>query len=99
VQCGVHGAPLGPQLLLDLQGMFRVGNVELQDLRLIGQFPGGAFGESQTATGTGEHNFGPLFLCHLCHAEGQRRISQHAGDQDPFTIENSHRDATVACGR
>ena len=44
----------------------------------------------QRPAGAGEHDLGPLLLGQLGHAEGERGVGEHAGDEDALAVEESH---------
>ena len=61
-----------------------------------GQLPGRATGQGQASTGAGEHDLGSLGLGRAGDGERQGRVGQHAGHQNPFTLEQSHQRARLS---
>ena len=54
------------------------------------QFAGGPLGEGEGTPCTGEDDLGPLLLGEPGHGEGQRRVREHARDEEPLSVEESH---------
>lgn len=70
--------------------MIRIGHIELSDRRGRGEFPGGALGDGESASGAGEHHGGTLLLCQLGDSECQRRVGEDARDYQPLSSKNRH---------
>ena len=70
--------------------MLGVGDVELDDGRLLRQPLGDPLAQRQRPPEVGEDEGGALLLGEPGRGEGDRRLGQHAGDQDLLALENAH---------
>ena len=85
----VERAELGSDGVPQSGHVGRVGDVELEDRRFGRELASGALREPQTPAGAGEDDLGTLLLCELGDPERQRRVGQHAGDEDLLAIEHA----------
>ncbi len=109
VQQAVHVVPTPGQRGGRRGQLGRFGDVDLEHLGLDGQLPGRPPGQGEPPSGSAEDHLGALALRRPGHGEGQRGVGQHPGDENPFTLEQSHqrvrlssrpvRAGTAWCGR
>ena len=90
VQRAVHPVPPATELVPHRRDLRRVGDVELQHIRRLRQLASGALGEREATPGAGEDHLRALFLREPRHAERERGVGEHAGDEDPLAIEEGH---------
>ncbi len=94
MQGPVHPSPPVGQIFGEGRCVAGIGHVELEDLgtgaRAGAELAGGAFGEAQPSARAGEHDLGSLGYCQLGHAESQRGVGEHAGDDDALFVEKAH---------
>ena len=67
-----------------------VGDVELDDRRLLRQPLGDPLAQRQRPPEVGQDDGGALLLRDARRREGDRRLGQHAGDQDRLALEDAH---------
>ena len=70
--------------------MVRLGDIQFEHRRLGRQLAGGALGEGQPTTGTGEDDLRPFLLGQLGHTEGDGCVGEDAGDHDVLAVEETH---------
>ena len=83
----VHPIPACGEGVRRRRQLSGLGHVDLQHIGLDGELAGGALGERQPPTGSTQHHLGPFVLGDAGHRERQRRVGQHAGNQNPFSLE------------
>ena len=83
----VHAIPLIGQGGGGRRQLIRLGHVDLEHIGLDGERASRPSGQREPPAGSTEDDFGALLLGKTGHRKGQRRVGEHAGDQDPFTLE------------
>jgi hypothetical protein len=87
VQYAVETAPALLQLGAQRAEVFRIGDVELQDVGFDRQLPGHPLRQAHGPSERCQHDLGALLLGAAGHREGDGLIGEYAGDQDALAFQ------------
>ncbi len=90
VQRAVDATPRLGQMVTHGLDMGGLGDVEFEHLDLAVEFAGRALGEAQRSARAGQDDLGAFVQGQLGDSERERCVGEHTGDQDAFSIEQTH---------